>query len=75
MDYFSALDILEILDLSNLLSSFLDCDLGFFDYLSTDFLDLVSSAFYFLLLVSFGGLSATLSLDLLLDFFSLIINL
>jgi hypothetical protein len=52
------------LDLDSLLSSFLAGDFGFLDYLSADFLDLVSSPFYFLAL---GGLSAALSLDF--DFF------
>jgi hypothetical protein len=52
------------------LSSFFEGDLdGFFDYLSADFLDLVSSPFYFFAL---GGLSDALSFDLDLAFFSLI---
>jgi hypothetical protein len=51
------------------LSYFLEGDLdGFLDYLSADFLDLVSSPLSFLDLVSLGGLSA-LSLDLDLAFF------
>lgn len=69
LDYFSPFEAFEILDLSSFPSSFLD-DLGFLDYLSTDFLDLVSSPLSFLDL-SLGGLSATLSFDLLFDFFSL----
>lgn len=51
------------------LSYFLEGDLdGFLDYLSADFLDLVSSPLSFLDLVSLGGLSV-LSLDLDLAFF------
>jgi hypothetical protein len=65
-DFYSTFEILDLFSLS----SFLDGDLdGFFDYLSADFLDFVSSPFYFL---AFGGLSEALSLDLDLAFFSLI---
>jgi len=67
-----AFETFDTLDLSSLLSPFFETDLPFLDYLSTDFLDFVSSPLSFLDLVSLGGLSATLSLDLLFDFFSLI---
>lgn len=74
-DWLSALETFETLDLSNLPYYFFETDFEpFFDYLSTDFLDFVSSPLSFLAFPSFGGLSATLSLDLLLDFFSLILS-
>lgn len=69
-----AFDAFDTLDLSSLPSPFFDTDFAFFDYLSTDFFDLISSPLSFFYFLSFGGFSPTLSLDLLLDFFSLILN-